>query len=191
MDRRAARTRASLEAAHMSLILEQDYEAVSVEAICRRADVARSTFYAHYAGKDDLKRAGLDHLRAELLAAQAAGEPFAFVPRLFGHAQAHRAHFRARVGGRGGALALGRIREILVELARAELARLERGETASDLAPAAKVQYAVGALMGLLVWWLGADEEATPLEMGAAFQRLMISGLLAPALDCGVIDTSH
>ena len=40
----------------MGEILSRGYEAVSVEDIARRANVGRSTFYMHYAGKDALLR---------------------------------------------------------------------------------------------------------------------------------------
>src|SRR5262245_45123225 len=56
IDRRVARTRAMLHQALLALIMEKGYEAISVADICERADVGRSTFYAHFTGKDDLKR---------------------------------------------------------------------------------------------------------------------------------------
>ena len=53
IDRRVARTRAMLQQAHISLILEKGYEAITIEDICDKANVGRSTFYAHYTSKDD------------------------------------------------------------------------------------------------------------------------------------------
>ena len=67
IDRRVARTRAMLQQAHISLILEKGYEAITVDDICDAANVGRSTFYAHYTSKDDLRRSGLEHLRKELV----------------------------------------------------------------------------------------------------------------------------
>jgi AcrR family transcriptional regulator len=66
IDRRVARTRAMLQQAHISLIQEKGYEATTIEDICDKANVGRSTFYAHYTSKDDLRRSGLEHLRAQL-----------------------------------------------------------------------------------------------------------------------------
>lgn len=70
VDRRSARTSATLQHALMSLILEKRYEAITIKDICDAADVGRSTFYAHYKNKDDLKRRGLEHLRSVLVARQ-------------------------------------------------------------------------------------------------------------------------
>src|SRR5918996_3826094 len=72
MDRRAARTRRALHGALMSLILRKGYEAITVQDIIDEADVGRSTFYAHYTGKEDLLRSGFQTLRAELTEAQRA-----------------------------------------------------------------------------------------------------------------------
>jgi AcrR family transcriptional regulator len=67
IDRRVARTRATLHQALMSLILKQGYEAITIRDICEAADVGRSTFYAHYTSKDDLMRSGLENLRRVLV----------------------------------------------------------------------------------------------------------------------------
>jgi AcrR family transcriptional regulator len=67
MDRRVARTRTMLQHALISVIRKKDYEAITISDICDAANVGRSTFYAHYTSKDDLKQSGLDHLRRMLV----------------------------------------------------------------------------------------------------------------------------
>ena len=53
-DRRIRRTRQFLRNAFLGLLKEKRYEDISVQDIIERADVARSTFYAHYTDKEDL-----------------------------------------------------------------------------------------------------------------------------------------
>src|SRR5678816_2441110 len=53
-DRRSQRTRHLLSAALVELIREKDYNTITVSDIIDRANVGRSTFYAHYRDKDDL-----------------------------------------------------------------------------------------------------------------------------------------
>jgi len=54
------------------LTLKKGYEAIHRGHFAKQPNVGRSTFYAHYTGKDDLKRSGLEHLRQQLLDHQRA-----------------------------------------------------------------------------------------------------------------------
>jgi AcrR family transcriptional regulator len=64
-DRRVRKTRALLRESLASLVHEKDYDAISVTEILERANVGRSTFYTHFAGKDDLLVSGMhDMLRS-------------------------------------------------------------------------------------------------------------------------------
>src|SRR5437899_11627960 len=112
IDRRAARTRKALHQALLALMLRKGYEALSIQDIIDEADVGRSTFYAHYTGKEDLLRGGFERLRADLAEARGnrlAGpgtrrsEPLVFSLALFRHADGYKDVYRALVGGRGGA----------------------------------------------------------------------------------------
>ncbi len=55
-DRRTERTRAALMSAFIGAMLNEGYDAVTVEAVAERANVGRSTFYMHYTGKEDILR---------------------------------------------------------------------------------------------------------------------------------------
>ena len=57
-DRRSLRSRRLLWEALLALLQKDDWAEISVQMICDRADVARSTFYAHFQTKQDL----LEHL---------------------------------------------------------------------------------------------------------------------------------
>jgi AcrR family transcriptional regulator len=53
-DRRTVRTRRALLTAFIELVLERGYAAIGIGDIVDRADIGRSTFYAHFSGKDEL-----------------------------------------------------------------------------------------------------------------------------------------
>ncbi len=55
-----ARTERALNDALFALIQVKGYDKVTVQDIIDRADVGRSTFYAHYDTKDDLCYSSLD-----------------------------------------------------------------------------------------------------------------------------------
>jgi AcrR family transcriptional regulator len=54
LDRRVQKTRKLLQEALIELVAEKGYESVSIREILDRANVGRSTFYAHFQDKDQL-----------------------------------------------------------------------------------------------------------------------------------------
>ena len=97
-DRRILRTRSALRDALVALILEHGYETITIQHIIDRANVGRSTFYAHYLDKDTLLRDTLTELRAMLSRQQLEARErkgsleqgqFAFSLGMFVHAESH------------------------------------------------------------------------------------------------------
>ncbi|MBY3177623.1 TetR/AcrR family transcriptional regulator [Rhizobium leguminosarum] len=187
IDRRVARTQAALHRALISLILEKGYDSITVEEICQTANVGRSTFYLHYTSKDDLKQSGLESLRRHLV--DSAGrvapggsprEGFDFSLAMFKHARDHIDLYRALAGSRGGAVALGTIRQILSDLVRDEMSS-NRDKNSPDAIPQELVvQYVVGAYMAILTWWLDGGAKLSPERIDAIFRRLASEGVNAP-----------
>ena len=189
MDRRIARTRDVLQEALNRLTLKSGYEAVTIKDICDEANVGRSTFYAHFTSKDDLKRSGLEHLRQHLLArqqaARAGGGPLqdrtlSFSLVMLEHARDHATLYHALVNDRGGSVALGFIREILGDLIRTDLADLQFEPARGPAGREVVVQYLVGAFMSVMVWWLDSGAKLAPGEVDALFRRLAMEGIAVP-----------
>jgi AcrR family transcriptional regulator len=59
-DRRAVRTQRMIQQALMELMHGMRYEDITVQHIIDRADVGRSTFYAHYSDKDEVAKQMLE-----------------------------------------------------------------------------------------------------------------------------------
>ncbi len=190
-DRRIARTRSSLNHALLSLILEKGYEAITVEDLCARANIGRSTFYMHFSDKDDLHRSGLEHLRAVLETGRDSsanpedGHGFLkFSLPMFEHAREHINMYKALAGNRGGAAALDAIRSMLSDMVRAELsADMGRFGTA-DIPRNLMIQYIVGAYMAILTSWLDEGAKLPPTRIDAVFRSLVLHGIASgtPAL---------
>jgi AcrR family transcriptional regulator len=188
IDRRAARTRTALHHALMSLVRKKGYDSVTVDDICEAAHVGRSTFYSHYAGKDDLKRSGVvTHLRRELLEHQEnvpaasghAGRPLSFSLPMFEHARDHIETYRALVGSRGGEVALGTIREMLSDLLRRELAANGSAARVDATPRDLVIEIVVGVYMTVLRWYLDNGAKLPPERVDAMFRRLATEGLLS------------
>lgn len=185
IDRRVARTRRTLQHALLAVMLRKGYDATTVEDICAEADIGRSTFYAHFTGKEDLKRSGLEHhLRDALLerqrqakaqSGQRKQERFAFALHVFEHARGHLDLYRALVSKGGAATTLVMIRQILTDMVRRELADLPKG---ADAPPReAVVQFVVGAFMSLLTWWLDSGAKLPAERLYAMFRDLVTGGV--------------
>ncbi|WP_375162748.1 TetR-like C-terminal domain-containing protein [Mesorhizobium sp. Mes31] len=100
---------------------------------------------------------------------------------MFEHARDHLELYRALAGGRGGAISLGGIRQILSDLVRGELAASAGAEEAAPREFV--VQYVVGAYMAVLTWWLDRGAKPPPMQVDAMFRRLAIDGILPQPLE--------
>jgi AcrR family transcriptional regulator len=186
IDRRIPRTRAMLQHALTSLILKKGYDAITIQDICDEANVGRSTFYAHYTSKDDLKRSGFERLRKELVDRQREAQAtpgdisdrsLGFSLTMFEHARDHIDLYRALVGGRGGTVSLGQIRQILSDLVRNEFTAIAGKNSADTVPRELVVQYVVGAFMAVMTWWLDGGAKLPPKRIDAMFRRLATEGI--------------
>jgi len=172
-DRRVARTERALGDALITLMLERGWDGFSVQELCDRADVARSTFYLHFSDKDELLAAGFHHLRdalrVQLADAAAAGRTLGFARGLIDHIHDNQRLFRALVGKRSAHVVLVRFRDLVVELIDEDLAGA--GVRAAARAPATR--FIAGGLVELLTLWFEAPHRTpTPVEMERSFLAL-------------------
>ncbi len=177
-DRRVRRTRGALKEALVDLIVERGWDGFSVQDLCDHADVGRSTFYLHFADKEEVLAGGFADLGQELraqLARSGAPRPLAFSRGLLDHAQAHLRVFRALVGRRAAHVVQGKMRALVMELVREDMAaRLPAGGR-RDAAAA----FLGGALFELLIWSLDAKPPTTAEEADALFHELAGPALAA------------
>ena len=196
-DRRIRRSREALHRALIALVLEKGYEAVTINDIVARADVGRSTFYAHFDSKEDLLTSGMAELRTLLLAHQEqalAGSggfdarSLGFSRALFEHVPSYREVYRALVSERGSAIVLNRLRSLLADLVRQDLAAMAPPAENDPVPRSALVQFVVGALTALLTWWTDRNCDLPSASIDAMFRRLTIPAIaaaLGPPADAG------
>jgi AcrR family transcriptional regulator len=185
-DRRVRRTRELLRGALLSLIMEKGYERITVQDILDRADVGRSTFYAHYRDKEALLLAGFDDIRSALTveseaAEKATGSSREFLqPMLavFQHVEGHR-QFWQPLSRKGGADLIIRIlRENVDDLVRAHFHAQFPQWKGDPMQFEATMQFVAGACMRLLTWWLDNDDVAYSAEdIHSTFRRLASQGV--------------
>lgn len=180
-DRRVQRTRHALRDALISLLVERGWDDLSVQDLCERANVGRSTFYMHFRNKEELLAGGLGDLRGALREqAKAAREEgrgdlpdLPFVRGLIEHVHEQRKLFRALIGRRSGHVVQTRFRDMVLQLTKEDLSRLSAAQWRRD----ASAHYIAGALVELLAWWVEGRCVQPAEQIESLFHQLT-----APAL---------
>jgi AcrR family transcriptional regulator len=187
-DRRVGRTRKLLEDALHDLIAEKGYEAVTVQDIIDRANVGRSTFYAHYTDKQNLLFDGFAELEAHLseqqrLVRATSTEPvervFGFSLAMFQHVHEYRRIWAMVAGKQSGAAVLRQIQGILERIVGREIASLAPRGSSPVVPPAVITRYVVNSMLGLLAWWLDEGSRYSAEEVDRMFRVLTKPGIAA------------
>jgi len=183
-DRRVRRTLRAIEDSFVTLVLERGYDKVSVEDIAAQADIARATFYAHFAHKEDLLRAVftamLDDLSARLTFEDGPWSEVRpdLVTIMFRHADEYRDIYRVCLCG----AAEGQARRAYMDLvAEAGRRNFEDRVAALGTTPQAPIpiqaRFAAGAHVALLESWLSDEIALSAEEMAVLELDLLVGGL--------------
>ncbi len=181
-DRRSKRTQRILHEAFVSLLLEKRYESITVQDIIDRADVGRSTFYAHYQDKEDLMASIWMHM-SEVLIQMPEQQTEVDNPRLlptkelFAHVQENYPIFKGMVRGRGLELFFEKGQVFWSQKIAADLqSRLPEGGQPS-VPVSIMAHFVAGTLVLLLRWWLDNKMPYSPEEMDTMMQKLVMPGI--------------
>lgn len=191
-DRRSQRTRQLASRALVELMLEKRYDDITVQDIIDRANIGRSTFYAHFLDKEDLLVS--DFSRVLDMFSQHGGEGQGNtgahgppnVAVFFRHVQEYQQLYKALV--RSGQI------ELLTKKAHQRLRHnIEQHLVqfdASNRSPVVLLSLAASTMastmVSMLQWWLDNEMPYTPEQMEALFHQLVLPGiqhmLQAPAV---------
>lgn len=185
-DRRIGRTRKLMHDALMALIVEKGYEAVTVQDILDRANVGRSTFYAHFRDKDALCLSGFDHLRTlfeqqqlSLLAAKHDGKDteFNMILELFHHVGQHHTLYKAIAGKQSGEMILKYLHRYLYDMLIVPHTALMKNKKSSPVPIEITTHWIVSSLLSLTIWWLDNNMPYPPERMDEIFRQLTMPGI--------------
>ena len=183
-DRRTRRTRQLLRDALLALLKEKRYEAISVQDIVERADVARSTFYVHYIDKDDLLvgkwgvfASNLVH-HAELRLQEEANSKSVFPTRTwFQHIQAQDPILKLIARDSAMDLAMKTLHTIVRDDIQS---KVQKHLPENDSIPTSLIiEYMTSTLMTLIKWWAKHDMPHSPQRMDEIFQQLVMPGVFS------------
>jgi AcrR family transcriptional regulator len=181
-DRRSQRTRQLIRSALLDLVFERQYDEIIVQDILDRANIGRSTFYAHYFDKDDVLANIAEEqltLLSQQLTQREAGQGVIPSLEVLRHVQQHQRYFRAMLRCRG--------RKALWDSAQTALSRAieqalmaRRPDTQTMPVPVSIIsQYLAGAFLSLLEWWLETETPYSPEQMDEMFRQLALPGVWA------------
>src|SRR5215208_6723162 len=173
VDRRIERTRQLLQSALSELILEKGYEKVTVQDVIDRANVGRSTFYAHFEDKEQLLLSGFEPLRAEfedfLSGADFDHEsPWALSLSMFQQVQKQR----------GGYITLTHIQKFLYGYLLDHL-KLQVLKGSKNIPPELLAHYVASSFIALMTWWIDNGYPRSAEQMNEYFRQLVEPGTLA------------
>ena len=176
-DRRTQRTRQLLQEALLALILEKGYGAVTVQDIIDRANVGRSTFYAHFQDKEDLFLSEFENMRMQfeqhlLGQAPVAESPWALSLIMFQHAQEYQRVYKALVGEKGGHTMLSHIQKYLTTIIHKHLKPQFPSKKKEQIPLEILTLYIVNTFIALLTWWLDHDMPYSAERINDMFRQL-------------------
>jgi len=184
-DRRIQKTKSLLREALGSLIREKPYDAIVVQEILDRANVGRSTFYMHFADKDDLLVSSIHEM---LRSVQATKWPSSvkrherlirFSLPIFEHIHRHRQTGSAKMGAVGRAVIHEHLQKVLAELIAHDVKkdlqshRKTTGQIPSDLL----VQYVASTFILVLNWWIESQSPLPANDINNLFRELILPTL--------------
>jgi AcrR family transcriptional regulator len=176
-DRRSQRTRQALSEALVELIQEKDYSTITVNDIIERANVGRSTFYAHYQDKDALLLYQMDQVIEVLSQDSSQPNEFPYFPSLgfLRHVGGeHYELYKALVWSPGMDL-------IIIHLQKSLSQRVEQGLQNSgrdfEVPLPLLANFVTGSFLNLLKWWLENKRIHSPEQMNEFFMKVTSPGI--------------
>ncbi len=194
-DRRVNRTRRLLRQALLALIVEKDFDSLTIEEISNRADLGRTTFYLHYRDKEELLleciNLAIDDLVAQVssvpltdwqvyyLEPGAELSPHNPILLIFQHAAENSSLYRIIMQGGSASQNQSRVREIIANAVRQYLQTKTHSEGLTfnpEIPLEVFSNYFAGSLMGIMSWWLEVGRPYSPAQMTLMFQKLFFPG---------------
>jgi AcrR family transcriptional regulator len=180
MDRRVQRTRKLLRESLMALILEEGYDAVSIQDITDKANLGRATFYLHFKDKDELLLDVMGQFISEFLDSVPQFSPDQWclednksIIKVFDFAAEHYDLYRILIIGSGGITASRQLHQSIAENIKACIQKEIEELNTEPIIPAHFIaNYFAGSLLATIYWWLDQDLPYTVNEMADMFQKI-------------------
>lgn len=185
VDRRIQRTKKALRDTILELVVEIGFEKLTIEKITEHANLGRTTFYLHYADKQELL---LDSLQVQINGLfdeiyspenmekwlNEGDDPRKLV---FIHAAENPELFKMLFTNQVSGTVFNQFRNHISSILETiTLAIQEKQDLTPQLPNPVVSNYVSGALVGLIIWWLENDMPYTPEEIYQMYHTLLVEG---------------
>lgn len=179
IDRRVVKTKQIIYEAFLGLMVEKQYDKITVQEIIDRANVGRSTFYSHFFSKDELLESIIENmmgmLNQNLSYVIASDNMNRLIPvaELFKHIKENSRLMRSLIKSNSSDLFVDKVQICLNEKIEALIgSQLTKGMEPIVPMPIF-INYVSSTLIFLLKWWLDNKMQYTPAQMEQYFYELV------------------
>lgn len=177
--RSAIRSRRLIHQAFLELLREKSFEKITVTDIVRRADINRSTFYAHYPDVRGLVEALMDsavtqsvELAASLDYQNLFQDPIPFLRELWGIAAENMELYRLLADSDFALRQVENVKAVLIEKAVTAVDVAE--EIRSSSAFRIQISFFIGGLLNTYQQWLQGNLDCSTEEIMAQIANLIV-----------------
>ena len=179
-DRRVTRTKNYMRNAILDLITERgEYNSVQINEIADKADVARSTFYLHYADKEELLYDALNHEFHQFLDAIREHHQQDFAPvnllYILAYVKEHPRYFQVVLNTVGTTKAFDQTRKTFEEVL---IGWIDFSVFDASVPHELITYHLSGTIINTIKWWLETEKDHSPEEMKEYIFALLFSGIL-------------
>lgn len=183
MDRRQQKTRDAIFEAFSSLLSTKRYSKITIQEIIDKANIGRSTFYAHFETKDDLlkemctelfehifsKRLDIEKTHDFSLVKQ---DTQSMITHILYHLKDNKRNIIGILKSESSEIFLYHFRQYLNELITLAMLKdveKEKAEIPHDFL----IEHIAGSFIGLVQWWIKYDMKQSPEELSGYFEKVM------------------
>lgn len=183
MDRRQQKTRDAIFDAFGSLLAAKSFSKITVQDIIDKANVGRTTFYAHFETKDDLLKEMCDDLFAHVFSdtldtekthdfSMKTGNPQAMITHILCHLLDNKRNIIGILTCESGELFLGFFRQYLNELLAVRmLSGVNSGK--AGIPYDFLVNHISSSFVGMVQWWIKNNLQQSPEELSDYFMAVI------------------
>lgn len=183
MDRRQLKTRDALFEAFADLLSKKSFSQITVQNIIDRANVGRTTFYAHFATKNELlKELCLDmftHVFSNSLSKESthdfsknSSDPHTMITHILYHLLENERNIIGILTFESGEMFYSFFRQFFIELTSKQLF-LNKTSKEKEIPDDFIINHISSSFVGMVQWWIDNKLQHTPEELSDYFMAVI------------------